>query len=348
MYARTSLTPREAKLLVRYFDGADDVVTARLASGFSPHEDHLTSLLCEMLDDNLSALNALPYPLPKLKEDLAADKRAVRAALQIEAKKYPPHIERRLTSSDLGIIIDYRDNFDSKNSFQKGAMFQAKKLYGTKGHQRYSLSDCFDELDPDQLHRMVDVASDGSLNKDPIYPEHSNGDVFHYLFYCPRVEAYDEPSQEEVWHHVIPSGHRLFRYWRHHPMEWFEEGPLFLAEAQHLHEYASDPARHFPGMIVSEIDWLKHEYLGNDDKSQSHHKRKPRTAARDVYQRLWHQTDPLSWFLVYGMLMGRRGSSGKRALELVRGNAEAAAQTDLPVLPRYVMTVRVEVGTQRG
>lgn len=344
MHARTSLTPREAKLLIRYFDGADDVVTARLTSGFSPHEDHLTSLLCEMLDDNLSALSTLPYPLPKLKEDLAADKRTIRASIQIEAKKYPPHIERRLTSSDLGIVLDYRDNFNPRNSFQKGAMFQAKKLYGDKHHQRYTLNNCFDELDSDQLRRLIDMAHDDSLNKDELHPEHSNGDLFHYLFYCPRVEAYDEPSQEEVWHHVIPSGHRRYGY---HPMKWFEEGPLFMSETQHLHEYASDPDRHFPGLIVSDIGWIEHEYFGNGDKAMPH-KRKPRTTARDVYQRLWNQTDPLSWFLVYGMLMGRRGSSGSRALALVKGEAEKAPQTDFPILPRYVMTVRVEVGTQRG
>jgi hypothetical protein len=59
MLAHTSLTPRDAKLLVRYFDGADDVVSARLTRGFSPHEDHLTALLCEMLDDNLSALSRI-------------------------------------------------------------------------------------------------------------------------------------------------------------------------------------------------------------------------------------------------------------------------------------------------
>jgi hypothetical protein len=346
MHAHTSLTPREAKLLVRYFDGVDDVVTARLTSGFSPHEDHLTSLLCEMLDDNLSALNSLPYPLPKLKEDLAADKRPLRASIQIEAKKYPAHIERRLTSSDLGIIIDYRDNFNTQNSFQKGALFQAKKLYGNRQHQRYSLTDCFDELDTDQLRRLVNMAEDANLRNEPLHPDHTNGDLFHYLFYCPRIEAYDDPSQEEIWHHVIPSGNRLFRYWKHHPI-WFEEGPLYLAEAQHLYEYSSDPSRHFPAMIVSDIDWIKHQHLNDGDKPIST-KHRPKTTSRDVYQRLWNQTDPLSWFLVYGMMMGRRGSSDRRALGLVMGNADAAAQVESPILPRYVMTVRVDVGVQRG
>ncbi len=347
MFAHNSLTPRDAKLLVRYFDGADDVVSARLTRGFSPHEDHLTSLLCEMLDDNLSALNTLPYPLPKLKEDLAADKRSLRASLQIEARKYPPHIERRLTSSDLGIIVDYRDNFTPRNSFQKGALFQAKKLYNQRNHERYSITDCFDEFDPDQLRRMLDMATDPSLNADPAHPEHSGGDLFHYLFYCPRVEAYDEPSQEELWHHVIPAGNCLLRYWHHHPM-WFAEGPLCLAEAHHLHEFASDPSRHFPGLIVSDIGWLESEYFPNGNQPAPPMPRKPKTRARDVYERLWAHTDPLSWFLVYGMLMGRCGSSGRRALALVMGNPDAATQMDFPILPRYVMTVRVEVGTQRG
>jgi hypothetical protein len=199
-----------------------------------------------MMDDNLSALNSLPYSLPKLKEDLAADKRTLRVALQIEAKKYPPHIERRLTSSDLGVIVDYRDNFNSANSFQKAALFQAKKLYGGNKHHngRYSVNDCFDELDPEQLRRMADMAGNGEFNKDQLHPQHSDGVLFHYLFYCPRVGAYDERSQEELWHHVIPSGQKLFHFWHHHPF-WFEEGPLHLAEAHHLHEYASDTDRHF-------------------------------------------------------------------------------------------------------
>jgi hypothetical protein len=82
--------------------------------------------------------------------------------------------------------------------------------------------------------------------------------------YPPHIErrlTSSEPSQEEVWHRVISSGQRLYRHWRHHPMKWFEEGPLFLAEVQHLHEYASDPARHFPGLIVSDIGWIENEYL---------------------------------------------------------------------------------------
>jgi hypothetical protein len=60
------------------------------------------------------------------------------------------------------------------------------------------------------------------------------------------------------------------------------------------------------------------------------------------------ETDPFSWFWVYGMLMGRSGSSDRQALSLVMGNADVAIQTDFPILPRYVMTIRIEVGTQRG
>jgi hypothetical protein len=87
------MTPRDAKLLIRYLDGVDDIITARLANGFSPHEDHLTSLLCEMLDDNQSVLSALPYPLAQLRDDLAVDPHGLKASLSIEAKKYPTHIE---------------------------------------------------------------------------------------------------------------------------------------------------------------------------------------------------------------------------------------------------------------
>ncbi|MGH8222164.1 MAG: hypothetical protein ACREQZ_04245 [Woeseiaceae bacterium] len=51
---RSILTPCDAKLLVRYLDGVDRIVSARLATGFSPHEDHLTALLCELLDGKIA------------------------------------------------------------------------------------------------------------------------------------------------------------------------------------------------------------------------------------------------------------------------------------------------------
>lgn len=54
------LTPVDAQLLVKYFSGIDQALARRFSLGFSPDEEHLTSLLCELLDDRGSELHHLP------------------------------------------------------------------------------------------------------------------------------------------------------------------------------------------------------------------------------------------------------------------------------------------------
>lgn len=329
---RTCLTPREAKLLVRYLDAVDDAVTARLSSGFSPHEDHLTSILCEMLDDNLTALNSLSFPLTSLQAVLAKDPRKLRAALSIETRKYPPHIERRLTSSDIGIIVSYRDHFVPGHSFETGVLLQAKRLFPSarRGESAYSLADRFESFESDQLVRIAILERDagpGEMRHRRIGP----GRLCHYLFYCPRSEAYDERSREEIHRYLVPSGN-IFDY----AMGW------------HRYELASDPDRHTPGLVATAVHWLEQTYLEWPEHGAPRIRdKKEKPSARDVFEQMWREAHPLSWFLVYGMLLDHSGSSSPAHLALVRGQT-ATQDTDTAILPRYVVTVRVEAGTEQG
>jgi len=325
------ITPREAKLLVRYLDAVDDSVTARLSSGFSPHEDHLTSLLCEMLDDNLTALNRLSFSLVELRDELAKDPRKLTAGFSIETRKYPPHIECRLTSSDIGIVVSYRDHLVPTHSFESGVLFQAKRLFPSprRGESTYSLDGRFESFDFEQLLRLAVLERDTHHRRERRHPQ--NGGLCHYLFYCPRPEAYDEPSREEVHRYLVPSGD-IFDY----------------ARGWHLYELASDPARHIPGLIATDVHWLEGKYLEWPDQGGPRICEKRGTlSARDVFQEMWGHAHPLSWFLVYGMLLGNRGSSSSQDLALVRGEMPNQ-DAETPVLPRYVVTVRVESGTAHG
>jgi hypothetical protein len=67
------LTPRDAKLLVRFFDAVDSIVTARLLPSAIVDERHLTSTLRETLDERFTGFHALTYGLDQLKADLATD-----------------------------------------------------------------------------------------------------------------------------------------------------------------------------------------------------------------------------------------------------------------------------------
>jgi len=309
----------------------DDVVSARLANGFNPHEDHLTSLLCEMLDDNLTSLSALPFPLSKLREELALDAKGLRVSLSIEVKKYPPHIERRLTSSDIGIIVNYRDNITYNRSFEKGALFQAKKLYRSSPDQLYSLHDKFKEFDADQLLRFLKLQTDDEMREMHHHKSDLHSSLCHYLLYCPRIDGYDEQAREEVHHFIIPSSD-IFDF----------------AEGWHRYELANDPARHVPGLLASGLDWLSSDYLErNQDGHVTVKPRKDKPTARQAFQQFWEDVYPFSWFLVYKMLMGDGGTSDSHSLSIVRGN-EKEQNVDNPVLPKYIMTLRVEAGTARG
>ena len=247
------LTPREARLLVRYLDGVDDVVTSRLVGGLEPDEPHLTYLLCEMLDDNLASLSTLSYPLRTLKEDFGLEGRPLNLSLTIEAKRYPPHIEGRVTFADLGVVVSYRDNVVPSNSFERGALLQAKRLHRSAHSGAFTLYDAFKYFDQEQLRRLAE-REESDLIRNDRYDCSWDRTFCFYLFYCPRPQAYDRQSQEDLRCYAIPT---FNEYYFHHLEMSFHE----LAEVHHLFETASDPTRHFPAVLTSRIGWLVEAYF---------------------------------------------------------------------------------------
>lgn len=324
------LSPRDAKLLVRYLDGVDHVISARLGRGFNPNEDHLTSLLCEMLDDNLSELSALPYSLSSLREDLATDPRNLRVSVGIETRKYPPHIESRLTAADLGVVVVYQDHFVPTQSFEKGCLLQAKRLYRSNSQGQYTLDDRFGAFETAQLLKLDRLSRQHAPNsaEDHLLRRHglSYSNMCYYLFYCPSCGDYIPASREEIQHHLVGLAD-IYDF----------------AEGLHRHEYVNNPQRHVPGLLVSDLGWLLYAYTddGPTGTRQARPNSKP-PSARDAFGRMWDEVRPLSWFMVYHLLMGCAGVQTPGALAVVRGDSQVAA--DAPVLPRYVVTLLLEVG----
>jgi len=326
------LTPRDAKLLVRFLDSVDSIVTARLIPDAKVDEPHLTSTLRETLDARFTGFHSLPYSLGQLKEDLAQDDTAMKVSLSIEAKEYSPHVENRITQADLGVVLRYDNFFRPNESFSKAALFQAKRLFcASRNHGlSYSEDDRFESFDLKQLLRIVSLSE-----------KHSR--LLYYLFYCPRPEAYDEQTRRKLRYFTLPNSH-----WRHfHPMHMMEEFG-FLPWWSHVQEYASDPNRHFPGLIASSIYWLQNQYLEKDQSSTSKSdgrwtvkpKHSPPTV-RDVYERMWDDTHAFSWFIVYRMLTGHEGSSQDDAIGIARGDGMSQ---ELGIAPRYTMELRITVG----
>jgi hypothetical protein len=198
------MTPRDTTLLVRCLDAVDDVVTSRLRTGStSPHEEHLTAMLCELLDEKMTTLYALPYPLTKLREELGADPKSLGLSCDFEAVKYPGDIESKVTWADLGIVVIFRDNVEPENSFEKGGLLQAKKLYRQGSRDCYSLDDKFEKFEARQLLGLVKLAKKYSER----YYEGRGpceGSLCFYLLYCPRLDAYKKRSADDLRHYAVP------------------------------------------------------------------------------------------------------------------------------------------------
>jgi hypothetical protein len=326
------LIPRDAKMLVRYFDAVDSLVTARLLPGVTVDERHLTSTFRETLDERFAGFHALSYSFDQLKKDLANGDTALQVSLSIEAREYTTQVENRVTQADLGVILRYDNFFRPGDSFSKAALFQAKRLYcRSRRGPAYSDDDRFEKFDTVQLLRIAELSE-------------RHGNLLYYLFYCPRPEAYDEHSRRTLRYFTLPHSH-----WHDfHPMRWMDEYG-FLPWWSHVEEYASDPNRHFPGFIVSGTSWLQHRYLEREKSSQKVDARwavKPKETpptVREVYDKLWRDTYAFSWFLVYRMLSGSEGSSSDDAIGLATGNEMSQ---ELGIAPRYTMELRITVGAE--
>jgi len=235
-------------------------------------------------------------------------------------------------------VVSYRDNVIPSNSLERGALFQAKRLHRSARGGAFTLYDTFKYFDPEQLRRLAEREKSDLIRKDHTDCSWDMSFCF-YLFYCPRPEAYDRQSQEDLRCYAIPT----FKEYYFHHLELSFDG---LAEVHHLFDTASDPARHFPAVLTSRIGWLVDKYFEErDGKLKGPHSHEP-VLARHVYERLWDHVMPFSWFLVYRMLLGDSGSCGLNALRLVRG--QLGDSDEVTVMPRYVLALGVEVGTPRG
>ncbi len=118
-----------------------------------------------------------------------------------------------------------------------------------------------------------------------------------------------------------------------------------FAKGWHYNDFFSDPQRHVPGLLTSSVPSLfQKRFKRTRGGKILRIKGAKLPSAHEVISAMWEDTEPLSWFLVYEMLIGRHGASSPQALSLVRGEV-TDANLSSPILPRYVLTLHVEVGT---
>lgn len=203
------LGPYEVQCFSKYFKGINSLIAKRFLFGFSPDEEHLTSILCELLDERGSQLHSLPYSLLDLNNDLKKNGGLLKADISISTTDYNKYQESRATQSDLGIILEYRDNIEPDNSFTNGILLQAKKLfpsqdkYSDGGYKLNSIYKSFDE----KQHERIEKLNNFYVGK------RCGNECIKYLMYNPSLESIPKYEQNKILYQQMKlDANSIFNY----------------------------------------------------------------------------------------------------------------------------------------
>jgi hypothetical protein len=179
------LSPRAVAILLRHFDAIDEAVSSRMTRKRPWNEEALTALLCDLLDGDTQFEENIGYTLRQVHEDLAKSDEPLAVQFRIETRQYPKHLERWVTQSDLGLIVNYEDQFASARSVRRAWLLQAKRVFPLADGE-YELASKFDSTDADQTARMR------------ILQDWAGIDFIRYLLYCPRPKSLRPPVREAL------------------------------------------------------------------------------------------------------------------------------------------------------
>lgn len=313
------IKPNEARALFKFFESVDLVISKRLLAGFNPHEEHLNSLFCEMMDENMTSEHNLSYTLQSLKKELTESESLFSIDLRIETKKYPAHIEKRITGSDFGIILNINDNYRFA-TYRKAIVIQAKRLHAkNKDPKIFSVRDTYKSFDSSQLLKLATLINDEHLREriGNGFPYERN--FAYYLFYNPPLEGFNENSQKYIQYNIASVlSSNIFDH------------------TKGFHIYDSLTKSKFqikPGILISNLEWLVEEKL---EMSEELLKIKDNTPPRaeQVYSRIFSSVNSFPWFMVYDFIMGGVGNSSDTAINIASGND---GKNDYNILPSYVI-----------
>lgn len=338
------ITPQDAELLLKYFTGVASTLAKRFELGFLPDEEHLTSLLCELLDDHGAELHLLAYSVSDLNKDLKKIGSLLNAAITLETTDYNKHQERHFTQADLGIVLDFKDYIDYSNSFRKGLLIQAKKLFPTNDNH-YRLNSCYKSFNPEQHDRYVklreqfnrlgkkDDEEEDTRMKERMHRREDCYTAFQYLLYNPPLTELPDREQERTLHQQISRESKsIFDFT--HGLCLYEtlKKPDGIRSVLELSSFFAD------------IDTVHSLAKAAASSGRSKSKRVPfsleaLTSSIDIRQQSF------AWYLVFQFMLGDTGCKLPEFLKLVSGSKSMIVDDFQISIPRYVMHVTLTAGT---
>ena len=334
------LSPIAFDLIIKHFDAIDRVVAARLSRKRPWSEPALTSLLCDLLDEETQEDQNLSYTLRQLNEELNSfDGLEMNATL--ETHEYPPHIEGWVTQSDLGFVVSFNNLMLPDDSWTASWLLQAKRLYPTsKDPVQYDETSRFGGMDKEQharIEKLVDATGVPFIK---------------YLLYCPRVESLGHVTRQKLRYlhnkslatHIYDYTFGLQLYNELRKVENSLGAGLLIADPRYLpgtfgvaHSELLKPITPLDWPSVTPLAWFLALQLADEcpDIDQQHGLRRslrlPPTVAPPNHS-------DLDW--VHGIVTGDE-EAVERVLELFNDDNE---RTPEPFLPPHTLTIGVSIG----
>ena len=175
---------RAIHYLIKYFNSIDKKLSNYLVRKQPWDEESLTRMFCDLLDQDYQEEDNIDYTLTQLYSDLSKANDPIALDVSIETHHYTKSYEHNITKSDIGLILEYIDQFNSKNSFKSYLLFQAKRLFPVQ--YEYTIKSKFNSFEKHQHNEIT------KLN------EWAGGNFVSYLLYCPRPEKLIKTTRERL------------------------------------------------------------------------------------------------------------------------------------------------------
>jgi hypothetical protein len=178
---------RAIQLFLKYFDGVDRSLSARVTRKHPWPEEALTAVFCDLMDSETQIDEGLPYNLKSLEADLLRTDEPIGVNVRIDTHQYSKHLEHHVTHSDIGIVVTYQDQFGSE-SFKNSWLLQAKRAFPLEKNPpfSYGAKSAFSSRTSEQESSLQ------ALN------EWAGFDFARYLLYCPRPSDLKPKVRQEL------------------------------------------------------------------------------------------------------------------------------------------------------
>jgi len=333
------ISPKAVSLIIRHFDAIDRVVAKRLVRKRPWGELALTSLFCDLLDEDTQREEGIDYSLSDLNNELAEMDGLLSVSFSVDTHEYDSSMERWVTQADLGLVVRFEDELLPSGSWSAAWLLQAKRLYpASREPVSYTEVSRFAATAPDQHARMEKL-------------EQAVGLPFvRYLLYCPRPSLLDDATAAKLTHlRNRALGDHIFDYSLGLQLrDELSSGDSSLSAGVFVSASTDSPPNlgHVHASMLDAFfpfSWFLASHLVNDDSQFAHVYRRSAGDGRPRGNNSGPQSDRPDGAWAEGIVTG-----DSSAIERLSDALDEELQGPFPILPPHTLTAKISVGHDLG